>query len=165
MIEQLKAKIAALARILGIVQNNLQTVQGQKIYEVAVSCLGTDASPNDAAPDEYGCADSVSNILIKAGADMHVIVSTMELYKLLVGSERWVKVYSPLPGDVVISPTGMGGKNGIANGHTGIVGKNGVIMSNNSYTGKFEANYTLDTWKQRYVIKGGYPMFFLRKIQ
>jgi len=32
--------------------------------------------------------------------------------------------------------------------------------SNNSATGLFEENFTLETWKKRYVDNGGFPMLF-----
>lgn len=164
LIIQIKLKIAQLQSILGIAQSNLSTPQGKKIFETAKTLLGTDASPNDLAPDEYGCAETVSDVLIASGFPMPVIISTAELYKFFVGSGSWLEVPGCLPGDVIISPTGMGGQNGVLNGHTGIVGENSVIMSNNSYTGRFETNYTVASWTSRYKIKGGYPVFYFRRI-
>ena len=43
-------------------------------------------------------------------------------------------------------------------GHTGVILANNVIASNDSATGKFIKNYTLDTWAERYVNKGGFKM-------
>ena len=34
------------------------------------------------------------------------------------------------------------------------------IASNDSRTGKFEENYTIDSWADRYVKRGGYFMKF-----
>lgn len=146
-----------------IITQNISTPQGQRIFETAKKCIGTDASPNDLAPDELGCADTVSNILIKAGFPMPVLVSTAKLNDYLKTNPNWVSILNPLPGDVVMSPTGQGGLNGIKHGHTGIVGAGDVIMSNASSTGTFEPNFTFSSWNNRYKIKGGYPVLFYRR--
>lgn len=133
-------------------------------YWVAVGFLGVDASPQDDAPDELGCAETMNNIHLTAfefpiGGDM----STKQMYKALAMTTYFVNVTTPERGDVVISPTGYGnGK--LPNGHVGMVGENGVIMSNDSATGKFLTNYTLATWKKRYVDTGGFPMTFFRRV-
>lgn len=158
----IKLQLAKLLSYLEIATKNLPTSQGIKIYQTALSCIGIDASPNDLASDEFGCAESVSDVIIKAGFPMPVFLSTRELYGYL--DRNWLQVLSPLAGDVIISPTGYGGSNGITNGHTGIVGFGGAVMSNSSATGTFEKNYTLDTWKYRYQTKGNYPVLFFRKI-
>lgn len=160
--ETIKLKLAKLLAILNIGVKNLPTSQGMKIYQTALTYLGKDASPNDLAPDELACAESVSDIINQAGFPMPIILSTKELYNYL--KINWLQITTPLAGDVIISPTGLGGNNGITNGHTGIVGLNGVIMSNNSATGNFLQNYTLSTWKARYQDKGGFPILFFRKI-
>ncbi len=164
MIEQIKLQLAKLIAKLNIAVKNLPTKEGIKLFETAKSLLGVDASPNDIAPDELGCAETVSNVIKKAGFPFPVIISTKELYAQFSHDEGWLEVPNPLAGDVILSPTGLGGKNGITNGHTGVVGLNDVVMSNSSATGKFEANYTLKTWKARYQDKGGYPILFFRKI-
>lgn len=144
---------------------NYGTPAGRKLYLTAVECLGTDASPNDKAPDEYGCAETVNDIVYKAfgdyaGGDL----STYRMYRALKNNRMFVKVSKPLKGDIILSPTGYGGQNGINNGHTGIIGANNVIMSNSSATGKFEENYTIETWTNRYVVKGGYPIYYFRRL-
>lgn len=136
------------------------------LFAVAVKCLGTDASPNDVAPDEYGCAETVYDVLQRAfplNVGFPFTVSTYTLYNAIRASKQYIKVDQPLEGDIVISPTGYGNGN-LPNGHVGIKGEKDLIMSNNSNTGKFEENYTLDGWKLRYVDKGGYPMLYFRRI-
>ena len=161
LLERLNILIGRLKLL--ILQGNLSTAQGQKIFETAKSCLGTDASPNDAAPDELGCADTVSNILIKAGFYMPVIISTAKLFTYLSENAGWMRAGYPLPGDVIVSPTGTGnGK--VPHGHTGIVGSGSTIMSNSSATGTFEPNYTIGGWTNRYQIKGGYPIYYFRRM-
>lgn len=137
-----------------------------RLYLMALISLGTDASPNDIAPDEFGCAETVDSIYKRAfGAYIagSITLSTAKLYtKFLSDTTHWLEVAKPRQGDIVISPTGHG--NGKIMGHVGIVGSGVNIMSNNSYTGYFEENYTLETWKARYVGSGGLPMRFFRRV-
>ncbi len=150
------------AQLFGMV--NLTTVQGQRIYKTAVSLIGLDASPKDLATDDLGCAESVSTILATLFPPFQVILGTYALFLALRGAPEFVEVTNPLPGDVIISPTGLGGQGGIAHGHTGIVGENRIVISNDSATGKWSSNYTLDSWRARYAQRGGYPVFFFRRI-
>lgn len=144
------------------------TPQGQRLYSEAVNSLGKDASPNDLAPDELGCAETVSDIIISAGFAMPVILSTAELFSYFKNSSCWAEVGTPLPGDVVISPTGEGGRGGITHGHTGFIIMNGPqgvqIASNSSATGTFEQNYTLASWRARWALLGGYKVHLFRRI-
>lgn len=134
------------------------------LFETALSCLGTDATPDDIVPDELGCADTVNAVYKKAfGKPIGGGASTYWLYDALLKSKDFIKVDMPLPGDIVISPTGYGnGK--LSNGHVGIVGAGGLIMSNDSRNGLFWTNYTIDTWRKRYAGIGGYPVHFFRRI-
>ncbi len=161
---QLKQLLAYLQSLILIAKSNTPTNQGWKIYQTALTLIGKDASPDDQAPDELGCAETVSCVVNKAGFKMPIFLSTMALYQHLLKASGWLQVESPLQGDIIVSPTGLGGKNGITNGHTGIVGMGGLIMSNNSYSGKFESNYSLATWVARYRVNGGYPIYYFRKI-
>lgn len=134
-----------------------------KLYCAALSYLGTDASPNDDAPDEYGCADSVSKIILNTFPGViRGSVSTTQLYQQLKLSSGFYRVLDFRPGDIIISPTGYG-NGSIANGHVGIIGEGEEIMSNTSSTGLWTQNYTLKTWVDRYRNKGGYPLFIFRK--
>lgn len=137
---------------------------GQIIYEVATKYIGVDASPSDLAPDELGCAESVSNILIEAGCDLAVCLSTNRLYHVLSESSFWKPATDPQKGDVILAVTGQGGKNGVTNGHVGIIGKGTTIMSNNSATGKWDTHLNLATWDSRYTQLGGYPKYIFRRI-
>lgn len=136
----------------------------EKLFNTALSCLGTDASPNDVAPDEYGCAETVNEVHKKCfGFPIGGELSTYKMYAVLKSSPLFTKVDSPLNGDIIISPTGYGnGK--LSNGHVGIMAFGDKIMSNNSYTGKFEQNYNLATWRARYKDIGNYPVDFFRRV-
>src|SRR5438128_8508060 len=138
------------------------------LYNSALASLGTDASPNDLAPDEVGCAETIDTIYNKTFA--HFIargktptLSTNLLYKALRDSLEFAQVDVSLEGDIVISPTGYGTNRAMPHGHVGIVGKNATIMSNDSRTGTFEQNFTLPGWIRYYHLKGGYPVAFFRR--
>lgn len=139
---------------------DLMTSQRVKLYATAVSCLGIDASPADVAPDEYGCAETVSDILIISGINLPVLTLTTDLYRHFI--KHFQRTTEPLPGDIIISPTGYGMTGIIPNGHVGIMYTGGRIMSNSSATGTFEINYSLDSWGARYGKQGGYPVEFFR---
>ena len=155
--------LAYIANIIGpiIARGNYQTSQGRKLFEVARSCLGKDVAPLE---NEFGCAEAVNNIVFKAfgdyaGGDL----STFRMYHALRNNRKFVVVSSPLPGDIILSPTGMG--NGrLKNGHTGIVGQNNMVMSNSSDDGLFKENFTLSLWRERYQRFGGFPVYFYRRI-
>lgn len=134
------------------------------LYETAFKNLNKDVTPLDKEPDELACAASVNAIhRLAFGSDIGGGASTTLLYEALINSQGFFKVTTPEPGDIVISPTGYGKNQAMPNGHTGIVGKANVIMSNSSSNGKFSENFTMASWRQRYVDQGGYPMIFFRK--
>lgn len=137
-----------------------------KLYLESLRYLDQDASPFDEAPDEYGCADSLSKVINSAFPKCITgSVSTKVLYEQLLNSNKFVKTKELLTGDIIISPTGSNTKvTEIKNGHCGIVGEDGEIMSNSSATGKWEQNYTIETWIRRYRNKGAYPIYSFRKL-
>lgn len=136
-------------------------LKAKSLYHTALEALGTDASPSDIAPDELGCAETVSNIIRGVIPDFPVVTGTWTLWDILRNHPRFEQTSVPMPSDVIISPTGTG--NGSFPGHAGIVGE-GVVMSSDSRTGRFEKNYTLEEWMERYQKQGGYPVYFYRKI-
>lgn len=145
-----------------ILLDKLSNMNRERLYITAVSCLGTDVTPDDIVPDEYDCADTVNQVFYKTFNEfIGGGASTYSMYRSLGDVSRFDRVDIPKCGDIIISPTGYGNGN-LSNGHVGIVGQSGVIMSNNSYIGLFEENYTLDSWKARYGDKGGYPIAYFR---
>lgn len=141
---------------------NVATANSQKIYEVAAAHLNQSLCENHM----FGCMETVNNIFeIAFGSEIGGRQSTYMGYQYLTGALKgkytFVEVTDPLPGDVIISPTGYGKSEVMPNGHVGIVAKYG-ILSNNSYTGRLEEGYKLDSWKARYADRGGYPVKFFR---
>ncbi len=159
-----------LKQLLALFKNIINPVteyNGRLIlFSAAIKALGTDASPNDVAPDEYGCAETVYDILGTAfpfNVGFSFTVSTNQLYKGLKYCPLYSETDQPLEGDIVIYPTGYG--NGqLSNGHVFIKGEGDKLMSNSSATGLFMENYTLATAKERYETIGGYPRHCFRRV-
>ena len=138
---------------------NQPTEHSQKVYDVAKSCLGTHITEDPSVDPALGCAEAVSYVLEQAGYDLgfHGIAGTSDLYTWL--KNHFTPVTDPLPGDVIISPTGTS-TTGSPHGHVGIVAKYGVL-SNNSNDGKFEENFDLTKWHNYYSALG-FPVLFFR---
>jgi peptidoglycan hydrolase-like protein with peptidoglycan-binding domain len=144
---------AKMNEVLGIPKSEI-------LYAIAKSLLHIDASPDDRAPDEVGCADTVNCVFKSAfGHEIGGTVSTHDLYLALKASPEFVQTANPVRGDIIISPTGFGDGR-MQNGHVGIVSDNNTIMSNSSSTGTFEQNYTILAWRSRYGVGGGFPVVF-----
>lgn len=134
----------------------------EQLFDAAQEAIGTDASPSDIAPDELGCAESVSKLIKSVLRYFAVVTGTWSLWDVLRRHEQFQEVDSPLPGDIIISPTGTG--NGSMRGHTGIVGNDLTVLSNDSSTGTFEENYTIAAWIKLYGGAGGFPVHYYRII-
>lgn len=152
-------------------QNALQAYQtiqvgdnAEKLYQVTLESLGTDASPDNLASSEYACADTVTSLINRVDPSIKWTnkVSTYYLRRDLKAKSKFKQINIPERGAIIISATGYGGKNGIKNGHCGIFLDSTNIASNNSFNGKLEQNYTLASWKNRYVTLGGYEVLYFR---
>lgn len=122
--------------------------------------LGIDFTPLDVIPDEYGCMEAVTTILTQCGVFPGMIPGTWTVND---GMQRrkykgWVPTQYPQPGDIAIAPTGMGHRGTI--GHTWIIGEHGLWYSNDSWTGKWQANYTQKTAEIMYTKEKGIPIFY-----
>jgi hypothetical protein len=146
-----------------------QLLMRKPLSKFIQDAIGHDASPSDLAPDELGCAESVSTILHSYEFGRFDIVTyTLTLYDILRKRPDYEQITIPEPNAIILSPTTMG--NDKFPGHTGFVRRfeNGdwVIASNNSFgtnKGKFTDNMTLKGWTKRYAKEGGFPVFFFRK--
>ena len=154
-----------------ILKGNFTTPAGNQLYATALSCIGVDASPDDLAADSFGCMESVSKIIQKALPDFKFppLVSTKTGYGHFVNSPLFLSVQKPIAGDLMIAVTGTG--NGIiSNGHIAIVGKNTSpdgsrwAMSNDSRTGTWEVNYTINSFTRYFHDKGGMTIYFFRAV-
>jgi hypothetical protein len=146
-------------------QNSVQAPQTSanalKLYTEAKDCLGSHITLDAAVPAALGCAEAVSYCLYYTNKSVPAIglQGTMALYKwMLTHSDLFVQTTTPTVGTIIVSPTGMG-KNSTDHGHTGICGEYG-ILSNESQSGLFREQWTLEAWQAYYVKALGFPVFF-----
>lgn len=129
-----------------------QTENSKKVYEVAKSLIGQ----NLATTAVLGCAESVNVVFYKVlGKSIGGGSSTAMMYRFLKNKKMFAQIKgNPLPGDIIISPTGTG-NGALAHGNVGIVAKF-CIFSNDSADVKFRELFTLDSWYSYYKSKGGF---------
>ena len=133
-----------------------------KLHATAVKWLGKDASPHDLVSDTVGCAESVSNIIREYNPKFPLATGTWTLWDNLKKSPYFKATLDPKPGVVIISPTSTGnGK--IRNGHAGIF-TGTMIASNDSTSGLWQENYTLEGWVKRYKNEGGFPVYMFEPL-
>ena len=114
------------------------------------------------APNDVGCAESVTRITnVLFGDD--VITGTYSLLgHFLKNKIVWKEVYAPSDGVVVLSATGTG--NGSIPGHVGIYDK-GRVWSNNSISGKWDAHFSHQAFVYRYKVLGGMKVRYFVRVQ
>lgn len=137
----------------------------KKIYSQAVLCLNQHVTLDNTVSPDLGCAEAVSYVLERTGIENlppKGYAGTAKLFAFLTGSPNFeqVDLKDAVPGDIIISPTGSPGAT-MAHGHTGILARYG-ILSNNSYTGKFDESLNLDSWRNFFQVRGGFPVYFFR---
>lgn len=148
----------------------IQTEAGKRIYDVAKALLGQDASPDNQAPSNLACAETVNYIVTRAlGRPVGGETSTYAMLQYLrANMGRWEQILpsESLSGDIIISPSPAPGTKGarLQHGHTGIVGNYG-ILSNNSETGKLAENYDITSWTSYFTDFGNLPTFCFRCVQ
>lgn len=152
-----------LKRTLQELSGTIKSMEKREtLYWASRDAMYTDVSPNDTAPDELGCVDSVSSLIRKIFPDLNFpsLYHTARLFAYLEKSPSFKPVDKPLPGDIVLNVTGTG--NGrVKHGHTGVCGYK-WIMSNDSRTGLWLANYTYPAWKAAFESKGGMVTYYYR---
>ena len=142
-----------------------------RLYEVAFSFLGREATPNDEVEDALACVHTLSTIISLSFSELRfpILFSTKDLYRHLKNSPSWKQVDLPQHGDVILCVTGTG-NDSVSNGHCGVVGKRQAedmsvwIMSNDSRNGLWSANYSLTSWQRYFGSKGGYISHFFRRV-
>ena len=129
-----------------------------QIYQEARKWLGKEASPKDLAADEYGCAESVSNIINIVLPDFFAgILSTIVLNEILSEDSRFHTELNIQAGDIIVSP-----RIGEQAGHCGIAMSDTKIASNNSSTGLFETNYSWQSWIKEMKDRRGLHTYIYR---
>lgn len=131
----------------------------EKLLMAAKMALGTDASPMNLAPQELSCAEAVSNVVKKVFPSFMLTVSTIELDRFLSKSPQFKSTKIPSPGCIINSP-----RLGSIPGHCGIFLTTNRIASNDSKTGKFQDNYSLDSWAREMRDKRGLKIYLYEPI-
>jgi hypothetical protein len=155
----------AMRRHKGILENILKRLlMKPDLLDVCEAWMGKDASPSDLAPDELGCAETVTNLLKKVYPETPILTGTWTLWDYLRNPKNgYVEVREPSPETIIICATVPGKP---FPGHVGIFQSDMLIASNDSRTGTFIKNFTYQTWMERYMTKGGYKVYlYNRKIK
>ena len=147
----------------------LAIMRPNKLYETAYNLLGTDVSPQDNAPDELGCMDSVSRLIQKAYPEIHfpTILSTKKGFDYFSQSPYFEEIQSPMTGAIMMAVTGTGAGT-IKNGHIAVCGKKLSpdrtlwAMSNDSRSGLWEVNYSVGSFTRYFNGRGKMPVRFFR---
>lgn len=140
-----------------------EPITREKVYKIARESVGVDVSPSDTAPDDLACVESVCQILAKAGIETPKTLSTLTFYNWLKKSPKFKQTTEEKRGNIIISPTGKG-NGSVKHGHVGIFGDNGWVLSNDSPTGLWLENYSLQSWVARFRTKGGYPIYYFEAL-
>lgn len=132
-----------------------------QLHIEALKWIGKDASPLDSVPDELACVDSLTRIISHV-RPFPIYDGTYELLQYLKMSPHWRSTLNPDAGNVIVSATGTG--NNLIRGHCGILNGDGRIMSNTSKTGKWELNYTIQSWVKRFRQQGGMAIYYFEPL-
>lgn len=138
-----------------------QTMHSIQLYQAGKDNLGKVLSGNDRV---LGCAATVNALAKLAwGHDIGGDASTTKMYEALQDETKYEPVVDPLPGDIIISPTGTSLLGSDIHGHVGIVAYYG-ILSNSSETGELHENFTVDTWNKYFRDTLQFPVFYYRPL-
>lgn len=148
-----------------MIANVTPFTNAEALVASAKKLLGQNLSAGTGVPYYVACAISVNKVHQEAfGFPIGGGASTADLYHALLKSPYFRKVDAPMPGCIVISPTGEGSNPAYAHGHVGIQANYG-ICSNDSSTGIFSENYAnIEAWKAQFEEIEGYPVFYFLRI-
>lgn len=126
----------------------------QQVSTYSKLVVGSDLS--FVAPDELGCAESVSRMLnyLAPELGLAILTGTWTLDQALKSNPHFIPIQKLFARDgcIIIAVTGEGK----GTGHVGIlVGDR--VYSNNSYTGKWDKHFTHDGFRN-YFIQRGFPI-------
>ena len=146
---------------------NAQTPNSIHLYMNSKDFLGIDLTPDDKIPDFVACVAQFQALYFKtfgryvgSGAALY---NTRALRDALQKDKEFtsVKWEDALPGDVCVFATGESPV--VHNGHVFVVGKRDW-MSNNSYTGKWEAHKTKQQVEDYYIRYARFTPYVYRPI-
>jgi len=128
----------------------------ERLHEEALLSIGTDASPLDHTPDEFGCAESLSLIVRRAFPDFKApFTSTIDLAAYLdKRTDLFKRTIIYKPGCIIVSP-----RVGTVPGHCGFFTDGSRIISNDSKSGLMQNNYSWNGWVQEFKDRRGLRIF------
>lgn len=115
------------------------------------------------APNELGCAETVSRMIRVLHPEFGVYVGTPEFRSALDASLFFTRIpsWNAKDGTIHMAETGTGL---YKHGHVGV--QWGVsVLSNNSFTGKVASHMTVDYFDEYYFQKGGFPRQYYKLIK
>lgn len=125
---------------------------------VALLLKGKDVT--SVAPNDLGCAETVSRMIRVLHPDFPVITGTSALRYELDACRYIAKTTVTGNGTIHLAETGRGQ---YPHGHVGIEW-NGLILSNNSLTGKVDSHMTVGAFEKYYFIDGRFPRKYYQLI-
>lgn len=157
MIELLKR----LLILLGLLKEEVKTMEEKPdrnkiLYDTSVSFLGKEPTPLDEVDDMVSCVWSFGAVYEAAFHEKFGKVrpqNTIEANQIMLTQPGFKRTDTPKPGNVAVYVTEYR-KSGVVHGHILVVGKE-QWMSNNSFTGLWEAGYTQKTADAYYIGKLG----------
>lgn len=143
--------------------------RAERLWTRALTKIGIDVTPKDEVSDEVACAQSVTAIYKEEFGEYieNPGISTTKLFQAMLDQPtKFRRILTPTKGALIICATGYSSipTTPIDHGHVGIFADADVIMSNDSATGKWQKNYTLNTWAARWKIRGGYTIYIFEPI-
>lgn len=130
------------------------------IYNIAADCVRNPRhlTLNHMVPNEVGCCEAVSWILLNAGFKIPHggIAGVNDLIDWMIDN-GFEEMGAPIPGAIVTAHSPN--LRNTAYAHAGVVLQFGM-GSNNSATGKFEQNYSLASWDRYFGGHGSKSRYF-----
>ncbi len=112
--------------------------------------LGKDVTPQDNVPDGVACVEVLVKVAEPIYPELKGLTYTPVLHSVLKMSPKFKATLTPSRGSIIVSPT-----EGDNVGHCGIFLSDTEIASNSSKTGRFEKNYTFDSWIHYFRLNKG----------
>lgn len=150
-IELTPDSIKILKEQLEPLQPPMETMQ-EKLIKAIEESIGQDL--DNSVPNDVACVTQLVKVLQKI-MEFPNLSYTPVLVRTLKADNRFKGTLDLDVGNIIVNATGTG--NGMIIGHCGFIWKDGKIVSNKSSTGKLDTHFTIETWKQRYRIKGEMP--------
>jgi len=129
----------------------------EKLLNAIEGSIGQDLDKS--VSNDLACVIQLCKVLQKV-MDFPDLTYTPVLVRTLKAENRFASTLDLDVGNIIVNATGTG--NNTIIGHTGFIWKDNKIVSNNSLTGKMDTFYDIESWKQRYRIKGGMPTLLFR---